>query len=407
MMRTTYPDPSHLRAGVLFLALVLDTGCAGRIETTIQMEMAEAPAMPLGSASGGPTGDPSPADRYATALATTGGLSGPLDSRFAPPGMGGGGDGGCFDLTRMRVLIVGIVNFQDTSVWENFEERGRKDKLLVEILLRRGLTPDRLVALHDSDATLARVQAALERQVAACRPGETLFVLGSSHGSLDAKGDGYLVPYDAGEVDEDQWSFPVVLDTIERGFRGDAVILALEACNSGSLVDALADLDTSRSYGVLTSTTTDEASTGNWTFTQSMIDGITGQAFVDEDRNGQVSFAELARHTRQQMLSFEDQIAPCATVGSFDGSMPVAAVRDGSTARPVGDAIEVFEGGEWWIARIVELRGSEVKVHWMDTGYDTRRDEVWVPRSSTRAIQSRRIPMSEALRAMPGAVPQA
>lgn len=107
------------------------------------------------------------------------------------------------------------------------------------------------------------------------------------------------------------------------------------------------------------------------------------------------------------MSALEKQTAPCAVGGAFSGAMAMAAVRDPGTARPVGDPIEAREGKQWFIARIAGVQGDQVKVHWMDAGWDLKVDESWLPLSEVRSIEVPRTATGPALEALPGGIPQA
>ena len=109
-------------------------------------------------------------------------------------------------------------------------------------------------------------------------------------------------------VDKTAWSMNELGTTLAKEFRGKQVFLWADCCYSGGMhvvVDALAKRQVAAFS--LTSAGTANASTTNWTFTQSIIDGLRGEPIVDANADGQVTLVELRNEVGEAMKHREGQ----------------------------------------------------------------------------------------------------
>src|SRR4051794_16403888 len=60
-------------------------------------------------------------------------------------------------------------------------------------------------------------------------------------------------------------------------------LLLADCCYSGCLADAVSQQARRIAYACAASSLASELSTGNWTFTEGLLAGLRGQAFVDAD----------------------------------------------------------------------------------------------------------------------------
>lgn len=286
---------------------------------------------------------------------------------------------------RTWAFVVCVLEWPDQD-YEAFSPRGRRDAELVSVLKSRGVPADHIVYLHDAEAKLARIRTSFLSHLVRARPGDTLLVYYTGHGFLDEDGTGYFAPHDAGDFFKSCWSFSSILQDIERSFRGDRALLLADCCHSGSLFEEV-DLETRRvQYAVLASSLASEESTGNWTFTQALIDGFGGRPRVDADGDSWISVDELEAHCRHEMDDFEDQRIDTGKTWLFPGSLRLARVKGAKERRPE-PPVEVLIDDEWHRARVIERREDEVKVQWIEIGYDLPADQEWVPAEDTRPVR--------------------
>lgn len=313
-------------------------------------------------------------------------------------------------------VIAGVLRFQDPSL-TSFSDELRKDRELHDALRARGVPAENLALLLDESATKSAVEAAVVAAARRAKPGETLVFYYAGHGARDEHGDPYFVAFDT-RGSANGLRIGALGDALVEHFRGARVVLMADCCYSGTL-KLVAEKLSARGVAAVTVSSADASniSTGNWTFTQTVIDALGGDALCDRDANGRITLGELAEevaaamknreHQRhgfwQNGVSLETVLAkagarPAAVPGArfapgayvraeHRGEVGVAQVRDAgaktsvvrfyrynkaddaiveasalsplSFARyPVGAKLDVLWGGKIWDARVVRTEGD-------------------------------------------------
>lgn len=275
---------------------------------------------------------------------------------------------------RTWVFMAGLVEWNDPEMFSSFPQEGRQDDVLHQVLKERGVPANQMVYLRDRQATTERIKTELQRMLAKTREGDLIFVYFEGHGYKDESGKNtFLASYDAGD-DVDGVAVPWIPDAIERGFRGSRAVIALDNCYSGAMAQAVQTGRRRVSYAVLASSLASQASTGNWTFTEALVSGFRGAPYVDDDGDGQVTFAEMGENAQQDMLFGEEQIATIAFTGEFDPHT-VLGESTGPAAARVGERVEAYSERDWYKGYIIDARGNRFLIHYY--GYDETEDE-WV-----------------------------
>lgn len=283
------------------------------------------------------------------------------------------------------LFVVGPLEWKDAESFTPFPKEGRRDAELVELFRKRGVPLAQIVYLQDSEATSRAIHSELAKLLKGTRPGDLLVLYYCGHGYKGDGGEGYFASYDAGEGVKG-WAMAEIPRALEAGFRGQRALLLADACYSGVLARDVNRLASRVSYACLTSSSASASSTGNWTFTEAVLDALRGAAGVDTDEDGTVTLAEMAAHVIADMAIGEEQLATFTATGAFAPSTALAEARPRSNRR-VGERVEAQDRGEWWKARIVDARSGELKVHWLGfVGYE---DE-WVERSQVRPLRGAR-----------------
>ncbi len=213
-----------------------------------------------------------------------------------------------FEPTNTYAVIVGVLRFADPSL-ASFSDRHRKDQELADTLVARGVPQDHLTVLLDADATASAVLSALEAAAKKAPPGSTLLFYYAGHGGKDDSGAISFVAYDAApKKPERELSMSRIRDVIVTAFGGDEVLLLADCCYSGGLSDVARALGESGKRSLaLTSAESSNTSTENWTFTQTVIDALRGEALFDHDCDGVVALSELVDEERDAMKFRENQ----------------------------------------------------------------------------------------------------
>ena len=342
------------------------------------------------------------------------------------------------DPARIHAVIVGVLEWQGDLT--PYPKRHRKDQELRDLLVSRGTPSENITLLLDKDATLANVRAAVSRTAGSAPPGSTLVVYYAGHGMPSGASDFCFANYelDTGRMGETGWSLRELGETLAREFKGERVLLWADCCYSGGLelvVERLAEAGVAAAD--LTSASRANSSTDNWTFTQTLIDGLGGEPLLDADGDGRITLGELSVEVREAMKHLEGQrsgfhangigedfvlaraagprptmdSAPFA-LGSYvlapDGerrrpgrvigaqadavlvqfydysdkraiSLPAAELAP-STGKLASEPDEGLEAdcevewhGDWWAARLLEKKDGRFKIHYL--GYGSSWDE--------------------------------
>jgi hypothetical protein len=266
---------------------------------------------------------------------------------------------------RTHAVIVGVLEWQ--SGLTPYPKRHRKDQELRDLLVQRGTPADNIRLLLDREATLPKIREAIADTLKKAGPRSTLIVYYAGHGW--AAGDDYcfanyeVVPSKKATA----WSLNELGSTLARDFKGRRVFLWADCCFSGGLevvVDALA----AKKVGAcaLTSASTANTSTNNWTFTQSILDGLKGEPLIDLNADGKITLSEMNAEVREAMTHMEGQKHGFKKSGLADDFV-LAKV---SGARPKANDSK-FPPGRYVLAkgrygRVVGADGEKVAVQFYD-----------------------------------------
>ena len=298
-----------------------------------------------------------------------------------------------WDPGRTWVFVVGTLEWKHPDYFPPFPKLNRRDAALVDFFRTRGVPDAHIVYLQDTQATTQNIQESMEAHLGGAGPGDLLVLYFCGHGAKTDKGATYFASYDADGTHNQGWLVDTIPATIERHFGGSHALLLADCCHSGSLEDAVAQGAGRVGYAVLASSLSSELSTGNWTFTEGLLAGLRGQAYVDLDGNRQITLQELARQIVETMAFAEEQFATFATKGPFDPNMVVAPARPRPDPQ-VGRRVEVHSGDAWYLAQIVDANGGQFKVHYF--GYEDSDDE-WVTSAAMREVVRPTYPVGTAV----------
>jgi hypothetical protein len=221
------------------------------------------------------------------------------------------------------VMMVGLLEWESSHIYANMAKRDRADQVLYETLLGLGVPEDQITYLQDDEGTLENIEQEFTRLLAQTKEGDFLITYFTGHGTVDGEGKGYFVNYDAPDVDDwsGLWKVSSLVGQIEAEFAGDTVLLAAGCCYSGTLGDELRALDTDKGYASLASCLGTLESGGLWTFTETLVSGLTGQPYIDADDDGQISLRELKDHSFEEVGVFMQQEISFAATENFPSKL--------------------------------------------------------------------------------------
>ena len=244
--------------------------------------------------------------------------------------------------TNIYAVVAGVLQWPGNAL-AGFPTKHRKDEELHETLLVRGVPAKNMRLLLDEQATYSGIQRAV-RDVAGAAPADaTLFFYYCGHGFEAKAGDVCFANYDLNPkaVERTGLLASDIAKIIGKSFKGKRVILLADCCCSGGLSETGKTL-AKAGFEVATLTSSDAStlSTGNWTFTQSIIDSLKGDSLADANRDGTVTLGEMAGEVKEAMRVLERQKSHFSTHG-LSSDFPVATSK---ASRPVADKAAIQPG---------------------------------------------------------------
>jgi hypothetical protein len=255
-------------------------------------------------------------------------------------------------------------------------KEGRQDEVLIQTFKDRGVPEDHVVFLEDKEGTLGNIRKSFKKLLEKTAEGDFLIFYFQGHGGRDIEGEKskyYFCNYDS-NVDDDGTYLYVseVYKTIEKHFKGSAVLLTADCCTSGGLIQEAKKRNTKLCCACLTSVNAHNGSTGCWTFTRALIAGFSGSPMVDIDGDRVVTMDEFQRYIELEMAYAEEQKAMYQSFNDFDDSLQIAKAKKKSHEK-VGTYVEALEDGEWYRAKIEGFKDDKFKIYYPQ--YD-QHDEV-------------------------------
>jgi len=214
------------------------------------------------------------------------------------------------DPAHTYAVIAGVLKWEKNKL-PGFSPRHRKDQELYDVLRARGVPEKNLVLLLDEKATRNGIHQAVQTLAARAGKGSTFLFYYAGHGAMLADGSVALCNYDFTEGNP---NVPPLLAKdlgvlLKKHYQGERVLLLADCCHSGGLEVSARQLGKAGFKAAsLTSAQSSNLSTGNWTFTQTVIDGLRGEPLADLDGDGSVSLGELAREVAAAMKFRERQL---------------------------------------------------------------------------------------------------
>lgn len=264
-----------------------------------------------------------------------------------------------------HALVVGLLDFADPSLTD-FSPTDRRDVVVAQTLASRGIPSANIMTLLDAQATRAAVLTALAASADATPLGGTLIVYYAGHGARTSDGDVGYIAYDTASdsIESTGLTTSALYEILAPRLAGKRVLFLADCCHSGALGGLAARLTGAGAIAAsLTSADASNTSTGNWTYSQVLLEGLRGEACLDADLDGTVSVVEVEAGVRTAMRYRENQRSG-ANLGSLDPRLAMStrsgAVRTGSLA---GQFMRVRSGE---IVRVQRDEGGQATVR----GYD-------------------------------------
>ncbi|MBL7732961.1 MAG: caspase family protein [Chitinophagaceae bacterium] len=240
------------------------------------------------------------------------------------------------DPTNTYVFMSGVLQWQSPTL-SSFNKRNRKDEELYNLLLSKGVKKENTVFLADNQATLANMKTRMKELLQQSKEGSVFIFYYAGHGVRGGNGPVCFANYDY--TSGNGFEVSVVSELISAHFKGSEIWLLADCCYSGSLLGEAKKIGAKGKKVIcFTSSTSCNISTGNWTFTQTMIDCFSGLGLCDRNGDGKISLAETKSELFDAMKYREKQLSGTVfynTDESVSLSLGVAAKNNVKSIRYV------------------------------------------------------------------------
>lgn len=282
------------------------------------------------------------------------------------------------------VFAVGILEWDHPEIYPSFPAamKNRRDAQLVKFFKDAGVPAEQITYLKDSAATKDRIQHDFRALLDQTDKGDLLIFYFAGHGSRSADtGETWFANYDASNADDSAWNIRSIFTAIDKHFSGNRVLMLADCCHSGALYEECRrrnrnNGDHELAYATLTSSFSHNTSTGNWTYSDSILAGFHGESQVDLNHDGVIELNELAQYTDLELAFLEGQKSMFFAAPAFPRAAALAEVEDEATPR-IGQRVEVEYKGKWYRAKIIDVDGDQAQVHY--AGYDDSWNEWAAP----------------------------
>ncbi len=245
-------------------------------------------------------------------------------------------------------VIAGVLEWDDPGL-APFPKQDRKDQELFDALSGLGVPTAQRALFLDGDASRGAVERALEDMVSRAPSDATLVFYFAGHGVKDQDGAIIFATSDTrlDRLDTTGLHLSRLQRLLDR-FKGRRLLLLADCCHSGGLVEVARHLGKKRSALALTSAEASNISTSNWTFTQTLLDGLRGRGLHDRDADGAVELFEVVDEVKEALKHRESQ-----RFGFGNHGVPTGLVLADTRREPAVDGLEkgaAIERHTWVLA---------------------------------------------------------
>jgi len=224
---------------------------------------------------------------------------------------------------RVVVLGLGLSDWDDPS-----DPIGHRDAVLYKFFRQCGVGPDHILHIRDEGGDRDSLMDTLPDFLADSDE-DTLFIFYyAGHGEYPEDSE-WDYDYDLSFCHPSENSFTLadLVGIIEENFNGYNVLMIADCCQSGNIARFAAEADSEYYYAGLTSALADNSSTGSWTFTDCLLEALTGNAEIDLNEDGTISLKELAKYAKSQMKDIENQKSDFGFTDGFEAEMSLAIAQ--------------------------------------------------------------------------------
>ena len=201
-----------------------------------------------------------------------------------------------------NIVLTGVLDYSSCENTISFESDRRKDYELYKTLISKFINTKYTVFIKESDVNkknvLQKIYEALHNQES-----KDLFIFYfTGHGILSDNGEPGLLMSDSSIITKTE-----LKNILQQNNKNQKMILFGDFCYSGLLADIARELNLEGlDINAITSASSN-LSTGNWSYTQTLIDSFEGRSIIDKDNKGFINFIDIAKEVQNVMFNRERQ----------------------------------------------------------------------------------------------------
>ena len=208
----------------------------------------------------------------------------------------------------------------------------------------------------DSEATLKNITYNLNSILIKTKENSHFIFYYAGHG-MHEDNKYYFANYDIETKNPSKTglNLEMIADAVIKNFKGNRVTLWADCCYSGGLA-GIAEKISKKGIQccALTSATATNTSTGNWTYSQTLIDCLKGDALMDNNSDGKITLNEMASQIKDAMKYRERQLNTY-NLFNMDGDKTIISTTDGKKdliSEETGSYFFALNNGKWEVARV-------------------------------------------------------
>jgi hypothetical protein len=261
------------------------------------------------------------------------------------------------DPANTYVFIAGVLKWQSPTL-ASFNSTNRKDEELYKLLLAKGVNKLNTVYLKDAEATLDNMNKKMKEILGKTTANSTFIFYYAGHGARDGNGPVSFANYDY--KSGNGFAASSVSQLINASFKGKEVWLLADCCYSGTLMEEAKKISsTGKSVVTFTSSSSSNISTGNWTFSQTMIDCFNGLAVGDRNADGKITLGEVKSELFDAMKFREKQLSGTVFYNISESSQFNFTMQKSPAPKKV-EYIYVQQNQKFEPARVISYSGTNV-----------------------------------------------
>ena len=260
---------------------------------------------------------------------------------------------------------------------------------LYDILLQRGVPKNNIIFLKDEEATLAAIKRALQELLAKSDEQSTLLFYYTGHGDKSEDGaETYFFNCDGESANPATTSLKLSLlaELIQQHHKGKRVILTADCCYSGNLNRVADTLGASGIETlVLSSASAANESTGEWTFTRSLNEILSGTPLMQCDTLA-LTARMAADYIGYNMAYGEMQLSNYYLTSGFPEKYVLTGLKAelGKNQPYLGKYKTAEDEGITYKVRIIDQKEEKCKIHYVELESEP---DIWCDYSELTEIE--------------------